>query len=400
MTKPTQRERGQVLVLFALAIFGIVALLGLVVDGGFLYVQRRTAQTAADAGALAGARALREASSTTVIANAAINTAHANAFGITPTVLCAYLVGLDGVTPLGMLNVPPAGANCPAVASATSINNASGVHVDAQITYPSIIAGMLRVSSFTAAGQATAQLGTPSGISTNNAPLIICAGGTNGAASRITTTPALSQLNIDNGPGATTYTSVTTYNVNSNNLTLEKILDTSNNVIAGLAGHVYYLKGPLIGQVSQGTVSNDCAAPSNTFDGGSVPGQTVTLPGQLSGSHGNSVPAIGAQVEAPGGCASGAQPDNWIAGSPGCVMFLPLATSYVGTDSNNRPVFSIPAAAEFYVWCNKSSQNGNGCQEYVGQLVPGGAVTGKFLTSVSITNNAAPTGAIAVHLTL
>src|SRR3989304_924473 len=56
MNKTTKRisERGQFIVLLAII---MVALLG-VLDGGNLYFKRRVAQNAADAGALAGARAL------------------------------------------------------------------------------------------------------------------------------------------------------------------------------------------------------------------------------------------------------------------------------------------------------------------------------------------------------
>jgi Flp pilus assembly protein TadG len=47
-------ERGQTLVIFALAFIGIVAVLGLVIDGGAAYAFRRDAQNAADMAALAG----------------------------------------------------------------------------------------------------------------------------------------------------------------------------------------------------------------------------------------------------------------------------------------------------------------------------------------------------------
>jgi uncharacterized membrane protein len=39
-----RRESAQVIVLFALGLLGFLAMLGLVIDGGTLYVQRRTAQ--------------------------------------------------------------------------------------------------------------------------------------------------------------------------------------------------------------------------------------------------------------------------------------------------------------------------------------------------------------------
>ncbi len=51
-------EKGQNLVVFAVLIVVLVALAGLVIDGGFTLVTRRQAQNAADAGALAGAEAL------------------------------------------------------------------------------------------------------------------------------------------------------------------------------------------------------------------------------------------------------------------------------------------------------------------------------------------------------
>ncbi len=54
----SSRQSGQSLVFVALAIVALVAMAGLIVDGGYAYAMRRQAQNAADAGALAGARAL------------------------------------------------------------------------------------------------------------------------------------------------------------------------------------------------------------------------------------------------------------------------------------------------------------------------------------------------------
>jgi hypothetical protein len=48
-------EKGQSLILVTLLLFAFLAILALVLDGGFLYYLRRNAQNAADAGALAGA---------------------------------------------------------------------------------------------------------------------------------------------------------------------------------------------------------------------------------------------------------------------------------------------------------------------------------------------------------
>ncbi|MFP4346097.1 MAG: pilus assembly protein TadG-related protein [Anaerolineales bacterium] len=51
-------ERGQSMILIALAIVGLIAVIGLALDGGRLHTNRRLAQNAADAAALAGAQLL------------------------------------------------------------------------------------------------------------------------------------------------------------------------------------------------------------------------------------------------------------------------------------------------------------------------------------------------------
>src|SRR4051812_507919 len=104
-----RRESGQILVVFALALFALVALLALVLDGGNVYVQRRTAVTAADAGALAGARALQNATASTDVATVRSDLtafAQANAFGVQPSVPCAYFVDTSGnaINGAGILN--------------------------------------------------------------------------------------------------------------------------------------------------------------------------------------------------------------------------------------------------------------------------------------------------------
>lgn len=53
-------ERGQVIVLVAIMLVGLVALVGLVSDGGLVFAQRRDLQNIADGAALAGAMQLDE----------------------------------------------------------------------------------------------------------------------------------------------------------------------------------------------------------------------------------------------------------------------------------------------------------------------------------------------------
>jgi Tfp pilus assembly protein PilX len=53
--EPARRERGQILVIFALALIVIIGMVGLVLDGGSAFAQRRAEQNAADLAALAAA---------------------------------------------------------------------------------------------------------------------------------------------------------------------------------------------------------------------------------------------------------------------------------------------------------------------------------------------------------
>jgi Flp pilus assembly protein TadG len=48
-------ERGQALIIIALALVGLVGMVALAVDGGNVFLDRRTAQNAADSAALASA---------------------------------------------------------------------------------------------------------------------------------------------------------------------------------------------------------------------------------------------------------------------------------------------------------------------------------------------------------
>jgi Flp pilus assembly protein TadG len=60
-TRPAAGERGQILVLFALSITAVIAMVGLVLDGGDTFAQRRGQQNGADMAAVAGANAYMNA---------------------------------------------------------------------------------------------------------------------------------------------------------------------------------------------------------------------------------------------------------------------------------------------------------------------------------------------------
>ncbi len=77
---PNCSERGQVLVFGALALTMFLGFVGLVIDSGFYYTERRQAQNAADNASMAGTRVLAAGSSEAAATAAAIEYAVANGF--------------------------------------------------------------------------------------------------------------------------------------------------------------------------------------------------------------------------------------------------------------------------------------------------------------------------------
>jgi len=73
-------ERGQIVVIFALALVAIVAMTGLVLDGGDTFVQRRDMQNVSDAAAVAAAYGYAVANDTAAANVAARNVAAANGY--------------------------------------------------------------------------------------------------------------------------------------------------------------------------------------------------------------------------------------------------------------------------------------------------------------------------------
>lgn len=159
MTGPAKHTRGQILALFALALLPIMAMVGLSIDGGNIYLQRRTAQNGADAAALAGVYALSSVSagtSDTTIGEAISCLVNQNQFGTTPSG-SAIFVAANGnaLSPSVSINLA---SSCAVPSTATTVpSNASGVHVTSTIgPFNTYILGMIGLTSTTVNGQATA----------------------------------------------------------------------------------------------------------------------------------------------------------------------------------------------------------------------------------------------------
>lgn len=90
-------ERGQAVVIIAVTMTAMLMVLGLAVDAGQLYVARRTAQEAADAGAYAGAVVLYQGGTTAQARAAAVNDVGRN----------GYVHGGDGGLTSVTVSLPP-----------------------------------------------------------------------------------------------------------------------------------------------------------------------------------------------------------------------------------------------------------------------------------------------------
>jgi hypothetical protein len=373
----SRREPGQIMVMFALALVGLLSMVALVIDGGYMYVQRRTAQSSADAAALAGTGELSRATSqfNSTVGAAVCQYAQANAFGITPAITHAYYVDTDGnKLPGADISLPSA---CGGLGGSTTIpwnagaGSANGVHVDVNIPFKTFLAGMLGVVNVTAAASATGNVGIATAGDVRNAPFIVC-GGVAGAAELITDiTPGVVFTTVPQVLGATPAALPTTQT--NGPPTVPEILllppapgqptmpayylDTTKD------GHVYYIKGQHLGGSG-----GDCGV--SGFKGGADPTQTPTdnwvnlgagTPVAMVDLQGNKVPQINGNAGAPGACAAGTDPNNWNPGDPGCVMWLPIA------NGGNKPMLDIQAWGAFYVWCGNISSGK--CQEFAGQYL-------------------------------
>ena len=172
-----RREPAQVIALFAISLVAMLAMVGVAVDGGTLYLQRRTAQNAADAAALAGTRALLQAGMTVPLPSASLQISAeickyvlANSFGVTPTAT-AYWVDTSGLR-LQDISLP---SGCSGSTSNSIPTGVAGVHVDVTIgPYNTYLVGIIGLRQLQAQASATAQVGLLAIPHTDITPLAGC----------------------------------------------------------------------------------------------------------------------------------------------------------------------------------------------------------------------------------
>jgi hypothetical protein len=133
-------ERGQVLVVFALALVAIVAMTGLVLDGGDTFVRRRDQQNVADAAAMAAGYSYAMTGNTGGSSAAAWSTSASN----------GYTNGANGVT----------------VSVSADAAGGPGRHLTVTVTKPhqNTFSGVLGLSSWNVTTTATVIAGRPNGV--------------------------------------------------------------------------------------------------------------------------------------------------------------------------------------------------------------------------------------------
>lgn len=132
-------EHGQSIVLVAVSMIAMLAMSGLVLDGGFLLVHRRRMQNAADAATLAGSRELALGSDDATILS------RIQEYAITRN-------GADSVNAL----YEPGGET---IGQGSVPGTATGVRVETQFQYQTFFARIVGQNTLTASGVAEAQLG-------------------------------------------------------------------------------------------------------------------------------------------------------------------------------------------------------------------------------------------------
>jgi Flp pilus assembly protein TadG len=191
-----RHQEGQIIVIFALALVALIAMVGLVLDGGSAFAMRRDEQSAADLAALAGAN--------DYLLNADATLATTRARGVAAT--NGFTHGVNGVA----VNV-----------SITTTNGAE-VKVDISAPHRNNFSSIVGMPTWSVATTATAQSGIPDTVN-GGGPIIfsIDAFGSNGQPLAAYGNPSApypfgeGNGDIPNGPGDIAWTNYGTGNVNT-----------------------------------------------------------------------------------------------------------------------------------------------------------------------------------------
>lgn len=304
-------SRGQVLVMFALFLTGLISMLGMATDLGYAFSERRGAQNAADAAALAGARMVVKKQAAMTEATNAADSNEMNAGSNITMSSCTYVhQNADS-------SITNLGTSCSAAPPAT----ANGVRAAVTETHNTFFMRALpgtTLDTVTISTNATANVQLLQNVP-GNGPFIVCGVGLKGGkTSLVVQVGGVWQMN----PAAD--------------------------------GVDYEIHGPNI---------DDCGLKSNKYKGVGWQSSNVgkSVPGTWTGDTGDQAGPVTQNITGPEGCAAGATGDY------NCVMFLPIAIDnpksvWNNTDPDSKIDFHIVAYGAFYV-------SNNGSNKHIGKFM-------------------------------
>ncbi len=151
-TARRRRSGGQTIVLFALSLFVLLFGVGLVIDGGYAFAQRRTSQNASDFGALAGARLVSSA-----LLGDTVNGTDANVRSAIQSAVTLNGATVTFGSPNGPQYVDSNGGTLGYVGSGSIPACAAGVRVSTSRSWHPFFASIAGFTSWTAGSAATAR---------------------------------------------------------------------------------------------------------------------------------------------------------------------------------------------------------------------------------------------------
>jgi Flp pilus assembly protein TadG len=168
----TRTSPGQTIVLFALASLVLLGALGLALDGGYDYIQRRAMQNVADASALAGASAISRGLTDTEVTQIVLDTAARNGVTDPSQITCTFITNSYTVTSPGITRPCSQGG----VPMSSLSDNFTGVLVRAAEQHPTFVFQALGVTTSGTAATSAARVQRPTGIV--GGPFMVCGVGT------------------------------------------------------------------------------------------------------------------------------------------------------------------------------------------------------------------------------
>lgn len=317
--EPQGAQRGQILIMFALFMMGLMGMLGLATDVGYTMAARRAVQGAADAGALAGARTIANynASSPSAAQSEVSTIVADNTFGPwSPSLNSCEYIGDDwGVVGTCNQNVP---------------SNASGTRIRTRLTFDTFFIRVLpgAPETVTVSGYSKARVmkAVPN---ISDGPFIVCGKDTKLAG-------------------------------NGNNT--KSILKSDDSIDPTAYNQTYIIHGPQVAGCGMGSNDFKGLAKPNANDGKDVDEW-------WSGDNGVKAGPTRVKVNGIQGCdANDDVMDN-------CVLILPIATNSPSAKKvGSVPTFYIVHFGAFLV--TETAKN-----EHSGKLLENYIVTGPSTTS-------------------